>query len=407
MQTFLARQPIFSISGECVAFELLYRKSKKSNSAHVTDNAEATARVLSNFMHNIGSSSILENKTGYINIDENILFSDILLSLPKEKLIFEILETITITDDVITKISGYHEQGYTFALDDFLCNRENLVNYKPLFPYIDIVKIDLLMMHEFTIEEIKEQFFPFSPMLLAEKVEDINVFERCKKGGFELFQGYFFEKPTIITGKKIEPVTISVIDIINTLHTTTDIGVISDKFSLYPDLTFSLLQYINSAEYSFRSEITSIRQIINLLGPKRLRSWLGLFLYTGNRKKMFGDSIVKSAKYRANMMRELVIAHKKNEFSDEAFLTGSLSLIDTYLNISMEEMLGKIILSKSIMDALLTRSGYLGSILTIVEKIEKSENIEVLLEALAPKLGLNALDIYTMYCKANNFEIDV
>ena len=73
---------------------------------------------------------------------------------------------------------------------------------------------------------------------------------------------------------------LNVIDVINTLHNTTDIKIITEKFSLYPELTFNLLRYINSAQYSFRSEITSIRQIINLLGPIRLRSWLGLFVYS-------------------------------------------------------------------------------------------------------------------------------
>jgi c-di-GMP phosphodiesterase len=297
--------------------------------------------------------------------------------------------------------------GYRFSLDDFSCTPKNLEYFKPVFPFIEIVKIDLLLMHEYSIEEMSQHFTPYKLQLLAEKVEDINVFERCKKSGFELFQGYFFEKPTIITGKKIELLTASVIDIINTLHINPDINVITDKFSLYPDLTFSLLQYINSAEYSFRSEITSIRQIINLLGPQRLHSWLGLFLYSSNTKRIFGDSIVESAKFRAKMMRELVIAHKKNNFADEAFLTGSLSLIDTYLQVSMEEMLGKIILGKSITDALLHREGYLGKILKIVEKLENNENLEQLLDVIGGKLGLTSEELYRLFCKANNFKIDV
>ncbi|MDD4949674.1 EAL domain-containing protein [Sulfuricurvum sp.] len=406
MQTFIARQPIFDLSGECVAYELLYRKNKKAVHANVTDNAEATARVLINFMHNIGFDSFTDNKTGYINIDETILLNDILLSLPKEKFVFEVLETIPITPEVVEKIGYYYHLGYRFSLDDFSCNPQNLEYFKPIFPFMEIVKIDLLLMHEYSIEEMAEHFSPYKLQLLAEKVEDFSVFERCKKSGFKLFQGYFFEKPTIITGKKIELLTASVIDIINTLHINPDINVITDKFSLYPDLTFSLLQYINSAEYSFRSHITSIRQIINLLGPQRLRSWLGLFLYSSNNKRIFGDTIVKSAKFRANMMRELVIALKKNQFADEAFLTGSLSLIDTYLQVSMEEMLGKIILGKSITDALLHREGYLGKLLSLVEKMETNENLEHLLDAIGIKLGLTSEEIYRLFCKANNFKID-
>jgi len=198
--------------------------------------------------------------------------------------------------------------------------------------------------------------------------------------------------------------SLNVIDVLNTLQGTTDIKVITEKFSLYPELTFNLLRYINSAEYSFRSEITSIRQIINLLGPTRLRSWLGLFVYSSEDESALNKKTIRSAKFRANMMRELVIAHKKNELADEAFLTGSLSLIDLYFETPMEELLSKIIVGKSIMDALLVREGYLGKILTITEKLEKTEILEAMIDAIAPKLNLTHEELYAIYTKANSFE---
>jgi len=197
--------------------------------------------------------------------------------------------------------------------------------------------------------------------------------------------------------------SLNVIDVLNTLYETTDIKVITEKFSLYPELTFNLLRYINSAEYSFRSEITSIRQIINLLGPTRLRSWLGLFVYSSEDESTLHKEIIRSAKFRANMMRELVIAHKKNELSDEAFLTGSLSLIDLYFQMTTEELLTKIVVGKSIRDALLGRDGYLGKILTITEKLEKGENLEGMIDAIAPKLNLTHEELYAIYTKANSF----
>lgn len=197
--------------------------------------------------------------------------------------------------------------------------------------------------------------------------------------------------------------TLEVIDVINTLHSTTDINVITDKFSLFPELTFNLLRYINSAQFSFRSEITSIRQIINLLGPMRLRSWLGLFVYSDDNASPQAQEIIQSAKFRANLMRELVIAHKKNELSDEAFLTGSLSLMDVYLELSMEELLEKILLSKSIKDALLNREGYLGKMLIIVEKLEKTEQLDAMINAVAPKLGIAHEELLTFYTKSKQF----
>lgn len=403
---FVGRQPIFDNDGKCVSYELLYRSTLDSSIAVFSDNANATARVIINLVHNIGLSSIIGNKIGYINVDEQIILSDVFLSLPKSKFIFEILEYTNVTPQVIERVRHLHELGYRFALDDFSCDNENIENFKALFPYVEIVKIDLLATTDLSIEAIVEKFRDLDVKLLAEKVENIEIFERCKNAGFDLYQGYFFEKPSIIQGTKIEPSVINAIDVINTLYTTTDMNIICEKFSIYPELTFNLLRYINSAEFSFRQQITSIKQILNLLGPSRLRSWLGLFLYSGVHEEMFQEAIVDAAKFRANMMSELVKALGKPELCDEAFLTGSLSLIDTYLHVEMSNIIEKIRLDSQISDALLQRSGYFGKLLQITEKLEKTDKPHTLIENLAPKIRLTAEQLYLIYSKSYNSTIE-
>lgn len=404
---FIGRQPIFDNMGKCISYELLYRSNHDSSEALFSCNAKATARVIINLIHNIGLSSIIGNKIGYINIDEQIIMSDVFLSLPKSKFVFEILEYTKVTPEVIEKIRHLHKIGYRFALDDFSCENENIEYFKLLFPYVDVIKIDLLATNPISIEAMVEKFKPYNVKLLAEKVENIEIFERCKKAGFDYFQGFFFEKPTIIIGTKIEPSVVNAIDVINTLYTTIDMNIISEKFSFYPELTFNLLRYINSAEFSFRTEITSIKQILNLLGPSRLRSWLGLFLYSTSHDEMFQEAIVDAAKFRANMMRELVVALDKPNLGDEAFLTGSLSLIDTYLHIDMSDIIEKIHLGQPIIDALMKREGYFGKLLLITEKLEKTDQIHQLINNLAKKINLSPDHLYQIYCKAHTYRLKI
>lgn len=404
---FIGRQPIFDREGKCIAYELLYRNTHESSEAVFTDNAHATARVILNLIHNIGLTSIIGDKIGYINIDETIILSDVFLSLPKSKLVFEILEYTKVNQEVVDKIAYLHGLGYRFALDDFSCDNDNIEYFRLLFPYVDVIKIDLLATTDMTIEAMVGKFSALNVKLLAEKVENIEIFNRCKNAGFDYFQGFFFEKPTIIKGIKIEPSIINAIDMINTLRTTNDMNIISEKFSYYPELTFNLLRYINSAEFSFHQEITSVKHILTLLGPQKLRSWLGLFLYSTASEEMFQEAIVDAAKFRANMMRELVIALGKPNLCDEAFLTGSLSLIDTYLHISMDEILQKIHLDQSIADALLKREGYFGKLLEIAEKLEKTDHIHPLIDRLALKLHLKNEHLYEMYRKAWDYELKI
>lgn len=399
---YLGRQPIFNAEGRCLGYELLYRE-KGSSVALIQDDTKATARVMINLLHNIGLSSIIGDKTGYINVDDHTLLSDSLLSLPKEQFIIEILEYTKMSVALVQRVQYLHELGYRFALDDFCCKNDSIEYFKMLFPYIDIVKIDLLLSHEVNFEEMAERFKPYNVTLLAEKVENMEMFQRCREAGFELFQGYFFEKPTIISGKKIEPSLHNVIDLINTLYATDDINVITQRFSQYPELTFNLLRHVNSAAYHFAHTITSIKQILTLLGPSRLRSWLGLFMYAGSEKCIFAEAIFNGAKFRAKMMFELVSAHGKPNLADEAFLVGSLSLIDAYLHIPMETITEQIQLSKPIVDALSRREGYLGKILTMTERLETTDKIQSMIEYLSPKLGLPPQLLYSLYCDANEY----
>lgn len=404
-ETYIGRQPILDAEGKCIAYELLYR-SKGMSEAVFIDDTKATAQVIINLIHNIGVSSIIGEKTGFINVDDHILLGDALLSIPKDQFVFEILEYTKMSVAIVERVRQLHEMGYHFALDDFSCANENIDYFKSLFEFVDVIKIDLLATDFSLIDGLIEKFKPYNLTLLAEKVEDLEVFERCKKAGFKLFQGYFFEKPTIVVGKKIEPSTLNAIDLINTLYNTADMDLVTHKFSLYPDLTFNLLRYINSSQYNFQKEITSIRQILNLLGPSRLRSWLGLFLYSGSKQKPFQEAINDAATFRANMMRELVSAHGQPELCDEAFLAGSLSLIDTYLQIDMYDIIEKIQLSQSIIDALLLREGYLGRFLAITEKLEKTDQLQSMIEHLAPKVNLSPAQLYALYCKASGIDIE-
>ena len=114
--------------------------------------------------------------------------------------------------------------------------------------------------------------------------------------------------------------------------------------------------------------------MVTLLGTKKILSWLGLFLYGTPHERPFGVEIYNNAKFRAKVMEELALYCQKSELSHKAFLIGSLSLIDTYLNISMLEFLNHAQLDDEIKTALLFKEGFLGKLLHIA--IEMNHTIE-------------------------------
>lgn len=401
-QIYLGRQPIFDRDGNCMGYELLYR-GKGEDFASFSDDTKATARVVINLIHNMGLSEIVGNKQAFVNIDDHMLLSDTIFSLPKEHCILEILEYTKMSVAILGRIQMLHEMGYRFALDDFCCQSNNIEYFRQIMPYVDIVKIDLMEHHEIALDFMAEAFESYNVKLLAEKVETKEMYEHCKQAGFEYFQGYFFEKPTIIEGKKIEPGIANIIELINTLCITSEIDVLTEKFSLYPDLTYNLLHYINSASYNFKTCIKSIRQVLLLLGPIKLRSWLCLFMYAGGNETIFKETLTYGAKFRSKMMQEMVRALGNTQMEDEAFLVGSLSLIDAYLEIRMEEILDKIELSDSIKEALIAKKGVYGKLLQVAEKLETTKKVHNLIEYFASKTGIHPNTFYKLYINALSY----
>jgi c-di-GMP-related signal transduction protein len=69
----------------------------------------------------------------------------------------------------------------------------------------------------------------------------------------------------------------------------------------------------------------------------------------------------------------------------------------------LHEVLEKIQLSKAMQDALLSREGYLGKFLSLTEKLEKTDQLQIMIEHLAPKINLSPEQLYALYCRANEF----
>lgn len=406
MITHIGRQPIFNAFAESFAYELLYRSCDQNNAASFADSALATARVIVNLVHNLGISPIIGTKIGFINVDENILFSDTLILLPKENFRFEILEHTPVTLALIERVKFMHKLGYRFSLDDFICTRANIQLYEPLFPYIDIIKIDIRCIGIEHVQAAIEPLLQYKIDLLAEKIETYEEYEKCKSLNFTYFQGYFFEKPVIVSGKRIEPNTLDALRLINCIYENDDTHYISQKISGCPHLVFNLLRHINSGAYHFKKQITEIKQMIALLGPAKLVCWLGLFLYESPEKQPFGEELFNNAKFRAKLMEELTLQCGQKALSNKAFLTGSLSLIDTYLHMPMEDFLGNLNLDKEIHDALLYRKGFLGELLNLTIKMNHNEDIKMSLDACSIK-SLNEETLYLACNKASTFVEEV
>ncbi len=377
---FVARQPILNRYQEIYGYELLFRQNSSINAAEIHSDMQATSRVLVNVLNNIGLEKMVGKKMGFVNIDESFIKSGIMNGLDKDHFIFEILEHTEIDAVLAQKIRNMAEDGFQFALDDFIINEKMTRNFKPLFDILKVVKIDLMQNNKDSLQEKLKIFKPYNTSLLAEKVETQEDFKLCRNLGFDYYQGYFFSKPNIIQGRSIDPERMAIMSMVRLLQNDPDVEQVVDAFKIHPDLTINLLKFINSAAIFTRSRISSVRQAVALIGQKQLMQWLLLMMYAGHSGNKGSGPLFMTASHRAKTMELLMhdnLGIKDRNELDIAFLVGILSLLDTLFQMPIEEILRELNVGEDVVTAITNHKGVMGQLLLLVEKAEKESTIEM------------------------------
>lgn len=382
---FFARQPILNREGRISAYELLYRGSILNAATNLPKNA--TQQVVTNALNLTGLGNLIEKGTkAYINIDEQMLFSDILPTIPKADFIFELLETVEFTDAVIEQVKTLYEDGYTFALDDVVCSKAIISTLMPVLPYVEIIKLESGQ----EVHGLKPFIALFKKMkltVLAEKVETKDEYMAFHELGCDLFQGYFFARPTLISGNKVNTKAALVFHAI-TLVGQDKIEETLDLFAQDAALTLQLLRYINSAAFSFRSDIKSTRQAITLLGANQLKQWLTLMSYAMGSEEGIHSPLLKLAQERANMMTLISETCIGEQAKEQAGFIGMISLIDALFQRPLNELLDELHIDTAICDILLrTSECEIGKIYQLVLVIESFDNNEI--NRILEQLGLD------------------
>lgn len=367
----IGRQPILNRDEQVCAYELLFRSPQSRASAEIGNATQATANVILNTLSGFGTRQILGKHRGFINLELDILMSDSLELLPRDMVVLELLETLEVTPLLIERCRELKQAGFTLALDD----HDYDPKYEELYQIAEIVKVDLMATPLDTLEPAIEHYRQYPLTLLAEKVETRAEFLQCLDLGFELFQGYYFAKPAVIEKKKIDEGGAALLRLMRQLMDDAEIEEIEKTFRGSPGLTYKLLLLVNSVSFAGLQKIQTVRHAISMLGRTQIKRWVQLALFAGDDSHAAENPLVDMAAVRGGFM-EQVARHcpqlrGNREATDQAFMTGILSLLERLYDISMDQIATELNLSEEVMQALLTREGSYGRLLCLAEAIEQ------------------------------------
>lgn len=386
-EIFLGRQPILDRNERIVAYELLFR-STLGNDANVADDMLASAQVITQAFTNLGIASVLGGKPGFINVSGDLLLSDMIELLPRDKVVIELLETIQVSAPIIERCHELKAMGFTLALDDF----DGDLRFEPLFGIVDIVKVDLMQLDAQALPANVRYLQRWPVKLLAEKVEDIEQADFCKSLGFSLFQGYYYARPVVLHGKRADPSKMALMRLVGLVLAEAPAKEIEQIFKQSPALSFNLLRLVNSVAMGSARKISSISQALVMLGQRQLQRWLQLLLFASPDCGL-DCPLLELAATRGKLMEllaKLSGRHDPNSM-DRAFMAGIMSLLDALLGMPLREIVREVNLADDVENALLNRTGWLGALLTLVEKLEHNE-VDAVNEILT-RIHLNPDDL--------------
>lgn len=366
----VGRQPILDRDENVFGYEFLFRKvGSTENKAEIFDSVAASSRVIVNIFQNFGIKNLTNGRFAFVNIDDDLVAQDILDVLPRDKVVFEIIETTNVSKAFLDRIADYYKAGYLFALDDFVFDKEYFKTFMPLFPYVEYLKVDMKENCLSKIETVERIFSGRHMKLLAEKVETREDFSFCRDCGFHLFQGFFFEKPTVILKKNIEPAKATILTLLSHISQNADINKIEAEFRVQPELSLKLLKLINACSYCLRHEISSIKHALTLIGRENMRKWLTIMLYASSDRREVKTSLLETALLRAHTLELLCIKVYGENYSGraDAFFIGLLSYVDVVLGITREELMSSLNVKPVIQNAVLHREGDIGCLLALLE----------------------------------------
>ncbi|WP_312568940.1 HDOD domain-containing protein [Comamonas sp.] len=365
----VGRQAILNERREVFGYELFDRSTAAD--AHT---AASDAAMLFNALSYAGTEALVGRKLVFINCTHESLRGGHLELIHPDKVILEIPtlgEEATAAEiaAAIPLFEGLRQRGFRLAFDQNLLRRA-YVNWLPMASFI---KLDMLT---FPLENaqalVKFARTHTMAQIVAEKVETQAQFEHMHELGVKLFQGFWFAKPDLVHTRTVRPSQAIILQLINLVRNQSSTAEIEELLKKDPTLSFNLLRFINSSGFGLSCEITSFRHAVMILGLKKLFRWAAL-LMTTSRTGGSAPAVGQTAVVRGRLMELLASELLPAEETDNAFVVGVFSLLDTILGIPMDQALNSIALPQPVVDALIHKTGVYAPFLELVLACESGD----------------------------------
>jgi len=370
--TYIARQAILDRHSKTIGYELLFRDSTDNKFPEIDLDMASSKLIVENHIHG-DIAAISMNKLAFINFTENCLISKYPLIFENNSIVIELVGHTTTSNRLLKIVKFYHEKGYKIALSEYDLDEK----WDVLFPYLEMVKLDIDKYNPKRLKSVTERARPFGVKFVAEKVESSLQLPSLIEVGVDLYQGFFYHKPEIVKGQTLAPFKTQMLNLMSeTFKTPMDFNAISEIISHDVNLSIGLLKMVNNVSTGTRVELTSIRQAATYLGEEKLKRFVSI-LALSKLSAEHTDEAAKQALIIGKLMHEIAQKGQYSDVIEFAFITGLLSSIEAVLQMPLADILESMPVALPIKSALLKQQGRLGELLKLTQDYVNGHNDDI------------------------------
>lgn len=270
----IARQPIVNGLQQIIGYELFNRSRSPYGHTMASD-----ATLIFAALTHAGEEDLVGTKLMFVNCTHEGLTGEHLELLPADKVVLEIppLGHAAVHEVAarLPTLLALKDQGFHLAFNHTVLESV----YSAWLPLADYIKLDLstLAPDQLTVL-VKFANRHTRAELIAEKVESAHQHELGQRLGIELFQGFWFARPTVMQTRLLTPTQQSIIQLLTLVREQASTDAIEEVLKKDAALAFNLLRLINSASFGAHRKITSFKQAVMLLGLNKLFRWAAMLL---------------------------------------------------------------------------------------------------------------------------------
>lgn len=341
----------------------------------------------------IGIDTLSPGTDVFVPVGHIAIFSDIEAQTGsmQGRLVLLLDNAITNNEAYQNRLAQLKKEGYKLAIrklpvSAFEQNKEILA----LMDYIilDCKKVD--------VKKAKIYFGKLYPniRICVGNIENQEMFDHLKNDkNFCFFEGRFYRIPITKGETEVAPLKVNYLELMNIVNDRDyELTKAADIIGRDTALVVELLKVVN--RIAINSEVTSIRHAAAILGQKELKRWINTVIT----KELCADrpnEIARLSLLRAKFAECLAPYFGLAMKSSELFLMGLFSVLDIILNMTMEDALKKVNVSKEISDALIHHKGEFAELYDFIVSYENADWQEVCRLLIVKEINVNT--IYEAY----------